>query len=170
MVPFLFFKLKALLEIVVKSSIIKSCQLKEIDLCDESTLLPLDKMNLGFAVDQVFNKEKKSDTVNLSMIKEFKKDCQSTQLFYAAWKFGGNDYVGTASFLSLIKVGNHGSSPPNFRGDLKISDQNNWGRDLSKKLNFLGGAMNPNDAMVVVLKDILLCLLGFRFIYIVYIS
>ena len=30
--------------------------------------------------------------------------------------------------------------------------------------------MNPNEAMVVVLKDILLCLLGFRFIYIVYIS
>ena len=30
--------------------------------------------------------------------------------------------------------------------------------------------MNPNDAMVVVLKDILLRLLGFRFIYIVYIS
>ena len=30
--------------------------------------------------------------------------------------------------------------------------------------------MNPNDAMVVVLKGILLCLLGFRFIYIVYIS
>ena len=69
--------------------------------------------------------------------------------------------------------------PPNFRGDLKISDQNNWGEgDLSKKLN-LGGAkfkggpkilgrpMNPNDVMVVVLKDILLCLLGFRFIYIV---
>ena len=30
--------------------------------------------------------------------------------------------------------------------------------------------MNPNDAMVVVLKDILLGLLGCRFIYIVYIS
>ena len=28
--------------------------------------------------------------------------------------------------------------------------------------------MNPNDAMVVVLKGILLCLSGFRFIYIVY--
>ena len=27
--------------------------------------------------------------------------------------------------------------------------------------------MNHNDVMVVVLKDILLCLLGFRFIYIV---
>ena len=30
--------------------------------------------------------------------------------------------------------------------------------------------MSPNDVMVVVLKDIILCLLGFRFIYIVYIS
>ena len=29
--------------------------------------------------------------------------------------------------------------------------------------------MNPNDVMVVVLKDIMLCLLGFRFMYIVYI-
>ena len=34
------------------------------------------------------------------------------------------------------------AAPPNFRGDLKISDQNNW-RDLSKKLNLGGGgAMN----------------------------
>ena len=32
----------------------------------------------------------------------------------------------------------HGSSPPNLRGDLKISDQNNW-RDLSKKFNLGGG-------------------------------
>ena len=30
--------------------------------------------------------------------------------------------------------------------------------------------MNPNDVMVVVLKDITFCLLGFRLIYIVYIS
>ena len=30
--------------------------------------------------------------------------------------------------------------------------------------------MNPNDAIVVVLKDILLCLVGFRFMYIGYIS
>ena len=108
MVPFLFFELKAivseLLEIVVKSSVIKSCknirQLKEIDLCDESDLLPLDKMNLGFAVDQAIQKEKKSDTVNLSMIKEFKKGCQryvtatlqklferSPQIFFVAQVF-----------------------------------------------------------------------------------
>ena len=33
-------------------------------------------MNLGFAVDQAIQKEKKSDIVNLSMIKEFKKGCQ----------------------------------------------------------------------------------------------
>ena len=48
-------------------------------------------------------------------------------------------------------------------GGLKISDQNNWGGT-----KFKGGPMNPNDVMVVVLKDILLYLLGFRFIYIVY--
>ena len=37
---------------------------------------------------------------------------------------------------------NHGSSPPNFSGDLKISDQNNWGWGLSKKLNLGGGDLN----------------------------
>ena len=31
-------------------------QLKEINLCNESNLLPLDKMNLGFAVDQAIQK------------------------------------------------------------------------------------------------------------------
>ena len=30
--------------------------------------------------------------------------------------------------------------------------------------------MKPNDVMVVVLKDIILCFLGFKFIYIVYVS
>ena len=70
----------------------------------------------------------------------------------------------------LNTLTHHGSSSPNFSGDLNISGQNNW-RELSKKLIFFwGGAMNPNEAMVVVLKDILLWLLGFSFIYIVYIS
>ena len=70
------------------------------------------------------------------------------------------------------------SPSPNFRGGLKISDQNNWrGPDQKikffggRELNFRGGgSMKPNDVMVVVLKDILLYLLGFRFIYIVSIS
>ena len=60
-------------------------------------------------------------------------------------------------------------------GDLKISDQNTWGGPEQKikfwgELNLTGKAMNPNDAMAVVLKYILLCLLDFRFIDIVYIS
>ena len=62
--------------------------------------------------------------------------------------------------------------------DLKISDQNNWGGGgPGQKIKFGGGrnfggwgALNPNDVRVVVLKYILLLLLGFRFIYIVYIS
>ena len=34
----------------------------------------------------------------------------------------------------VIKKLSHGSSPPpNFRGNLKIPDQNNWEGDLSKK-------------------------------------
>ena len=45
------------------------------------------------------------------------------------------------------------------------------GANFNRGPKILGGrGMNSNDAIVVVLKDILLCLLGFRFIYIVYIS
>ena len=52
--------------------------------------------------------------------------------------------------------------PAILGGDLKISDQNNWGGPEEKikfggKLNLRGGPMNINDVMVVVLKDILLC-------------
>ena len=58
--------------------------------------------------------------------------------------------------------------PPNYRGQLKISDQNNWGGP-EQKIKFvgvakfkggpkiLGRAMNPNEIIVVVLKDIILC-------------
>ena len=74
------------------------------------------------------------------------------------------------------------SSPPNFReGDLKISDQNNWwgpeqkislggGAKFKGGRKILGGPINPSDGMVVVLKDILLCLLRFRIMCIVYIG
>ena len=40
--------------------------------------------------------------------------------------------------------------------------------NLRGDLKFYRGPMNPNDAMVVVLEDIFLCLLGFRFIYSLY--
>ena len=43
---------------------------------------------------------------------------------------------------------NHGSSSPNFRGDLKLSDQNNWGRGTSKKLN-LGGAKFKGEPKIL---------------------
>ena len=65
---------------------------------------------------------------------------------------------------------------PYFRRDLKTSDQNNsGGPEQGNKFEggrpkILGVPMNPNDVMVIVLKDILLCLLGFKFICIVYIS
>ena len=68
-----------------------------------------------------------------------------------------------------LHIYNHGSSPPSFRRDLKISDQNNWGGP-EQKIKFGGGAkfkrgpkilgggvaMNPNDIMVVVLRDMLI--------------
>ena len=44
------------------------------------------------------------------------------------------------------------------------------GAEFKGRPKTLGGPMNPNDVMVVVLKDTLLCWLGFRFIYIVYVS
>ena len=70
------------------------------------------------------------------------------------------------------------AAPLILGGGLKISDQNNCeGGTWAKKNTFggggakfkggpkiLGGAVNPNDAMVVVLKDILLCLLDVGFI------
>ena len=44
----------------------------------------------------------------------------------------------------------HGSSLPNFRGTLKISDQNNWGGGLSKKLNFFwGGAKSKGEPEIL---------------------
>ena len=76
--------------------------------------------------------------------------------------------------VSLTLIGKmliHGSSPT----PAPPRPQNNWGGPEQKikfwgELNLRGGPMNPNDVMIVVLKDILLCWLGFRFIYIVYIS
>ena len=88
----------------------------------------------------------------------------------------------TERILSSWMKSNMIAVPPILGGDLKISDQNNWGGGPEQKnkfwrelnlmgnLKFQGGPMNPNYVMVVVLKDIFLCWLGFRFMYIVYIS
>ena len=52
------------------------------------------------------------------------------------------------------------AAPPLILGvGLKISDRNNWG-EPQQKIKFgggpqiLGGPMNPNDAMIIMLKDI----------------
>ena len=60
-------------------------------------------MNLGFAVDQAIQKEKKSDTVSLSMIKEFKKGCQS-YITATLLKFFGSNILRGASVLGPSKM------------------------------------------------------------------
>ena len=63
--------------------------------------------------------------------------------------------------------------PPIIYQQWAVPEKNPGGLNLhgssSPMAISLGGAMNPNDATVIVLKDILLCLFGLRFIYIVYI-
>ena len=47
-------------------------------------------------------------------------------------------------YLGRVKWVNHGSSPPPspiLGGDLKISDQNNWGGGPEQKIKF-GGELN----------------------------
>ena len=86
MIPFLFFELKAivtsLLEVIVRSSVIESCKstkkLISIDLSDQDTLLPLNKMNVGFAVNGTIKKLAQSDKVSSDGVKKFR---QGAQLF-----------------------------------------------------------------------------------------
>ena len=84
--PFLFFELKAivtsLLEVIVRSSGIESCKstkkLISIDLSDQDNLLPLNKMNVGFAVSGAIKKLVQSDKVWCDGVKNFR---QGAQLF-----------------------------------------------------------------------------------------
>ena len=69
------------------------------------------------------------------------------------WIFQDSKYTRFLHFQALHNVPNmleygyiileylHGSSPPNFRGDLKISDQNNWVGKPKQKIKF-GGELN----------------------------
>ena len=80
MMPFLFFELKAiitcLLEVIVRLSVIKSCKstkkLVSIDLFDQDNLLPLNKMNVGFAVSGAIKKLVQSDKVLCDGVKKFR--------------------------------------------------------------------------------------------------
>jgi len=60
---------------IIDPKVIKGCksgkQLKDLDLLDETNFLPLNKMSIGFAAEQVIQNLKRSDIVRNSQIKEF---------------------------------------------------------------------------------------------------
>lgn len=79
MIPYMYFDLKSLvkqlLEMIVDLKVIEDCksgkQLKDLDLLDETIFLPLNKMSVGFAAEQVIQNLKRSDIVGNFQIKEF---------------------------------------------------------------------------------------------------
>ena len=79
MIPFMYTDLKSLiqslLELVVKQDVLSQCktgiQMKQLDLCNNKNL-NLKDINLGFAVPNIIAKLRRSDTVTLADMKEFK--------------------------------------------------------------------------------------------------
>lgn len=79
MIPYMYFDLKflvkQLLEIIIDPKVIEGCksgkQLKDLDLLDETNFLPLNKMSIGFAAEQVIQNLRRSGMVGNSQIKEF---------------------------------------------------------------------------------------------------
>jgi len=79
MIPYMYFDLKSLvkqlLEMIIDPKVIEGCksgkQLKDLDLLDKTNFLPLNKMSIGFAAEQVIQNLKRSDIVRNSQIKEF---------------------------------------------------------------------------------------------------
>ena len=84
MIPNWYFHLKSIIKqilgIIVETKIIDSCktgkQLKDIDLLDKKNLVPLVKMNLGFAVEHAIKRLKRLDAVSNLQVNEFKKSAQ----------------------------------------------------------------------------------------------
>ena len=80
--PYLYLDLKAivkqLLELIVENNLNDACrpgrELKEINLEDNKNLLSLEKMNIGFAVELLLKKMKKSDFITISRINDFKRE------------------------------------------------------------------------------------------------
>ena len=84
MIPFTYTDLKSLiqnlLELVVKQYVLSQCktviQMKQLDLCNKDNLLNLKDINLGFAVPDIIAKLRRSNTVTLAEVKEFKVGTQ----------------------------------------------------------------------------------------------
>ena len=84
MIPYLYFDLKAivkqLLELIVESNVNDASrpgrEQKEINLEDKKKLLSLEKSNVGFAVEHLLKKMKKSDVTTISQINDLKREAQ----------------------------------------------------------------------------------------------
>ena len=84
MIPLLYFDLKAvirnLLDIVIEPVVIEACcsekQFKEIDLSKKGNLLPLSKINFGFAFEKEINTLTKYDVVTIQQIKKFRESAR----------------------------------------------------------------------------------------------
>ena len=84
MIPFLYFDLKAvirnLLDIVIEPVVIETRrsgkQFKELHLLQKGNLLPLSKINLGFAVEKEINTLTKSDVVTIQQINNFRESAR----------------------------------------------------------------------------------------------
>ena len=79
MIPFLYFQavIRNLLDVVIEPEVIEAChsgkQFKETDLSKKMNLLPLSKINLGFAVEKEINILTKSDVVTIQQINKFRE-------------------------------------------------------------------------------------------------
>ena len=84
MIPYLYFDLKAIvkqrLELIVESNVNDASrpgrEQKEINLEDKKKLLSLEKSNVGFAVEHLLKKMKKSDVTTISQINDLKREAQ----------------------------------------------------------------------------------------------
>ena len=84
MIPLLYFDLKAvirnLLDIVTEPVVIEACcsekQFKEIDLSKKGNLLPLSKINFGFAFEKEINTLTKYDVVTIQQINKFRESAR----------------------------------------------------------------------------------------------
>ena len=84
MIPFLYCDLKdiviKLLDIIVEHKIIEKCkngkQLMEIDLTKDESLLSVNKIKMGFSVEDTINKLQQKDLVTITEINAFKEGAQ----------------------------------------------------------------------------------------------
>ena len=75
------------------------------------------------------------------MFKAYNKNIRTTSMT-SFWYFYCNfEHISHISLAFLLSTLNKymSAAPPNFRGNLKISNQNNWGGRPEQKIKFGGG-------------------------------